>query len=108
MMPMTSAYLLIKYIGTIHVDDGLLSQTKVLLEKYTKTSKSADFGTKQNTADCEIRRFRGLLYVINGTKTILKVHIFSTKWRRFHEILNEQITNSHFNYEYDWILRHSE
>ena len=58
MMPMTSAYLLIKYIGTIHVDDGLLSQTKVLLEKYTKTSKSADFGTKQNTADFEIRRLQ--------------------------------------------------
>ena len=62
---------------------------------YTKTSKSADFGTKENTADCEIRRFRGLQCIVHaGTKAIFKVHIFSTKLRRFQEILNESITNS--------------
>ena len=67
-----------------------------MMFKYTKTSKSADFGTKQNTADCEIRRFRGLLYVVIGTKTILRVHIFSTKWRQFHKILNQLIENPQF------------
>ena len=36
---------------------------------YSKTPQSADFGTEQNcTADCEIRRLRVLLYVVNGTK----------------------------------------
>ena len=36
---------------------------------YSKTPQSADFGTEQNcTADCEIRRLRVLLYVVNGTE----------------------------------------
>ena len=36
---------------------------------YSKTRQSADFGTEQNcTADCEIRRLRVLLYVVNGTE----------------------------------------
>ena len=42
---------------------------------YTKTSKSADFGTKGNTAECEIRRIRGLWYTVNGTKELIKVPI---------------------------------
>ena len=37
------------------------------LGKYSKTPQSADFGTEQNTADCENRRLRVLLYVVNGT-----------------------------------------
>ena len=38
-------------------------------ENYSKTPQSADFGTEQNcTADCEIRRLRVLLYVVNGTE----------------------------------------
>ena len=37
--------------------------------RYSKTPQSADFGTEQNcTADCEIRRFLVLLYVVNGTE----------------------------------------
>jgi hypothetical protein len=43
----------------------------ILLRKkmYSKTPQSADFGTEQNcTADCEIRRLRVLLYVVNGTE----------------------------------------
>ena len=36
---------------------------------YSKTPQSADLGTVQScTADCEIRRLRVLLYVVNGTK----------------------------------------
>ena len=37
-----------------------LAITNDVDSSYTKTSKSADFGTKENTADCENRRFRGL------------------------------------------------
>ena len=36
---------------------------------YSKTPQSADFGTEQNcTADCEIRRLRVLLWVVNGAE----------------------------------------
>ena len=63
---------------------------------YTKASKSADFGTKENTADCEIRRYRGLLCIVHGTKAIYKVHILQQKGHQFHEILGKTITNLQF------------
>ena len=46
-----------------------LRQSVNLNEEYSKTPQSADFGIEQNcTADCEIRRLRVLLYVVNGTE----------------------------------------
>ena len=45
---------------------------------YSKTPQSADFGTEQNTADCEIRRLRVLLYVVNGTEQCIRGHSKTT------------------------------
>ena len=46
-----------------------ITTTYRTMYKYSKTPQSADFGTEQNcTADCEIRRLRVLLYVVNGTE----------------------------------------
>ena len=54
----------------------LTNSNSKLSAKYSKTPQSADLGTKQNTADCEIHRLQVLLYVVNGTEQNSNVPFF--------------------------------
>ena len=75
-----------KWKGNIDLE----AHTKI----YTNPSQSADFGTTENTADCEIRRFRDLWLLVNGTKSFSKVNILTLLWLKNGVNVNEFLIES--------------